>query len=187
MIYARRDGVVIRDLEPGDPAQLAAAERAQGWQATEDKYLDRLRDRDAGRCVALAAELDGAPVGYVNLYFEPLAGPFRGIPEIVDFGVLERCRRRGVGTLLMDVAEDLAAGRADRVCLAVGLHGGYGSAQRMYVKRGYVFDGSGAWYRDAPCPPYAPCANDDDLVLYMVKEVRGRGDQRDRLSPKPSC
>ena len=175
MIYAERGGVVIRDMVAGDPEALAAAERAQGWNATEEKYRIRLRDRDEGRCAALAAELNGAAVGYVSLYFEPLAGPFRGIPEIVDFGVLERCRRHGVGTLLMDVAEALAAGRADRVCLGVGLHGGYGSAQRMYVKRGYVFDGSGTWFRDAPCPPYAPCVNDDDLVLYMVKELREQG------------
>ena len=72
---------------------------------------------------------------------------------------------------VMDAAEALARQRSGEVCLAVGLHGGYGSAQRMYVKRGYVPDGSGAWYRDAPCAPYAPCANDDDLVLYMKKAL----------------
>ena len=89
----------------------------------------------------------------------------------MDVGVLEKYRRRGAGTLLMDAAEALARQRSGEVCLAVGLHGGYGSAQRMYVKRGYVPDGSGAWYRDAPCAPYAPCANDDDLVLYMKKAL----------------
>lgn len=31
------------------------------------------------------------------------------------------------------------------VCIGVGLHAGYGSAQRMYVKRGYIPDGTGVW------------------------------------------
>ncbi len=49
---------------------------------------------------------------------------------------------------------------------------GYGSAQRMYVKRGYIPDGSGVWYQNAVCPAYGPCANDDDLVLYLSKKLR---------------
>lgn len=165
---------VVRPMRPDDPERIAAAERAQGWAgAASDKYFTRLRDAAEGRCAALVAELDGEPVGYINLYWEPLAGPFSGIPEIVDFGVLERVRRRGIGAMLMDAAESLAAGRSARVCLGVGLHSGYGAAQRMYVLRGYVPDGSGVWYRDRVCAPYSPCENDDDLVLYLVKSLPG--------------
>ena len=69
-------------------------------------------------------------------------------------------------------AEAVAARYADAVYLGVGLHSGYGSAQRMYVKRGYVPDGSGVWYRDTACAPYAPCINDDELVLYLSKKLR---------------
>ena len=57
------------------------------------------------------------------------------------------------------------------ICIGVGLHSGYGSAQRMYVKRGYVPDGSGVWYRDKVCEPYEKCCNDDDLVLYLSKNI----------------
>ena len=69
------------------------------------------------------------------------SGPFAGqtIPEIVDFGVLEKFRRRGIGAKLMDAAEQAALQTNSRVCLGVALHAGYGSAQRMYVKRGYTF------------------------------------------------
>ena len=49
-------------------------------------------------------------------------------------------------------------------------HSGYGAAQRLYSKRGYLPDGSGVWYRDAPMEPYGPCAADDDLVLYLWKD-----------------
>ena len=36
---------------------------------------------------------------------------------------------------------------ADVVSLAVGLHTGYGQAQRLYIKRGYIPDGTGVWYQ----------------------------------------
>ena len=107
--------------------------------------------------------------------YPPVEGPFvsREWPKINDFGVLQKYRRRGIGAKLMDAAEKIAAGRADTVCLSVGLHNGYGSAQRMYVKRGYIPDGSGAWYNGKPCTPYDTVyTNDDDLVLYMSKELR---------------
>ena len=95
----------------------------------------------------------------------------QGLPEIVDFGVLEKYRGRGIGTKLMNVAELIAKEFADRICLGVGLHSGYGSAQRMYVKRGYIPDGSGVWYNNSVCEPYASCCNDDELVLYFSKQL----------------
>ena len=72
----------------------------------------------------------------------------------------------------MDAAEKAAGQYADTVCLGVGLHDGYGSAQRMYVKRGYIPDGSGVWYQDKPCIQYETvCTVDDDLILYMSKKL----------------
>ena len=148
MVYYAEGPLVIRDLQPGDGEKQAAGEMAQGWQDTREKYNARLRDQAAGKAVAMAALLDGEPVGYINVYPDAPWGPFggQGLPEIVDFGVLEKCRRRGIGGKLMDAAEKVAARYGDTVYLGVGLHSGYGAAQRMYVKRGYVPDGSGAWY-----------------------------------------
>jgi hypothetical protein len=59
---------------------------------------------------------------------------------------------------------------ADKVYLGVGMHSGYGAAQRLYVKRGYVPDGSGVWYDDKICEPYSDCKNNDGLILYLIKE-----------------
>lgn len=72
----------------------------------------------------------------------------------------------------MDVAEEIAAQYADTVYLGVGLHSGYGSAQRMYIKRGYLPDGSGVWYGEKVANPYEPYCNDDDLNLYLSKKLR---------------
>ena len=72
----------------------------------------------------------------------------------------------------MDIAEQIAKQYADTVCLGVGLCDAYGSAQRMYVKRGYIPDGTGVWYRDITCIQYETvCTIDDDLILFLSKEL----------------
>ena len=174
MIYYRDEEVLIRDLKESDARIITEEEIAQGWHQSVEKYEKRLRDRDAGKCVSLAAEYRGSVAGYINVYPDSQWGAFgrRGLPEIVDFGVLEKYRNRGIGAKLMDAAENIAARYADTVYLGVGLHSGYGSAQRMYVKRGYIPDGSGAWYGDHVCEPYSACENGDELVLYLSKKLK---------------
>lgn len=164
--------ILIRLLREEDGPQLALEEQAQGWGTTTEKFETRMRDFAAGACIPLCAELDGKPVGYVNLYKEP-GGPFAGTgwPYIVDFAVLERVRGRGVGSALMDAVEALAAETSDTVCLGVGLHSGYGAAQRMYVLRGYVPDGSGVWYEGHVLEQYVPCVNDDELNLFLSRKL----------------
>ena len=61
---------------------------------------------------------------------------------------------------------------SDVVFLAVGVHSGYGTAQRIYVKRGYIPDGNGVWYQGKVLEQYAPCVNDDDLLLFFSKNLR---------------
>ena len=181
MIYYDNGEIVIRDMVEGDARIITDEEIAQGWRQSVEKYETRLRHRVQGRCFALVAEYRGSVAGYVHVYPNPGEGAFagRGFPEIVDLGVLEKYRRRGIGTALMDAAEKVAARYSDTVCLAVGLHSGYGSAQRMYVRRGYLPDGSGAWYRGRVCPPYGDCANDDDLVLYLSRKLSPSDGGRD--------
>lgn len=161
-------------METKDAEIIAAAEREQGWDASAEKYLSRIQDQQSGKAIALVAEYTEIPVGYINIYPDNTWGALgnKGYPEIVDFGVLEKYRNRGIGTILMDVAEKIASEYADTVYLGVGLHSGYGSAQRMYVKRGYIPDGSGVWYQDKVCEPYGDCKNDDDLVLYFLKKLK---------------
>lgn len=173
MIYDAKGRLILRGMEEKDAQEITEAERRQGWNACAAKYQKRLADQREGKAVSLVAEYDGRPVGYINVYPGGNGGPFvgKGYPEIVDFGVLESHRRRGIGAALMDAAEKIAASYAGAVYLGVGLHSGYGAAQRMYIKRGYIPDGSGVWYRDKVCEPYKECRNDDDLVLYLVKKL----------------
>lgn len=179
MVYYEDNEIKIRDLEPADVPVITAEEIAQGWNATADKYEMRLRHQKEMNSTALAAEYRGQVAGYVNVYPNSPWGAFagRGLPEIVDFGVLEKYRRHGIGSKLMDVAEEIASKYSDIVYLGVGLHSGYGSAQRMYVKRGYIPDGSGVWYGRGVCEPYGECRNDDDLNLYLSKDLTAGKDK----------
>ena len=174
MVYYELNDILIRDMEPGDARIITDGEIAQGWQQSIDKYLTRLKDQAEGRAISLVAEYRGSVAGYVSVYPDSKWGAFagRGLPAIVDFGVLEKYRRNGVGSALMDAAESIAARYADAVYLGVGLHEGYGSAQRMYVKRGYIPDGTGVWYGERVCPQYGECRNDDSLVLYLSKKLK---------------
>lgn len=174
MIYYNDSDIVIRDMVENDARIITDEEIAQGWDQSIDKYLMRLEHQASGMSVALVAEYKGAVAGYINVYPNSEWGAFgnKGLPEIVDFGVLAKYRRNGIGTKLMDVAEEIAARYSDTVYLGVGLHSGYGSAQRLYIKRGYIPDGTGAWYNDVICTPYTDCTNDDGLVLYLSKKLR---------------
>lgn len=174
MIYYNDNEITIRDLVRDDIKIFVEEENAQGWQTTADKFEMRLSHQADGKSISLAAEYNGEPAGYINVYTNSEWGAFAntGYPEIVDFAVLEKFRRKGIGTKLMETAEQISSEYADTVYLGVGLHSGYGSAQRMYVKRGYIPDGKGVWYGHSVCEPYADCKNDDDLVLYLSKKLR---------------
>lgn len=174
MIYYSDNDILIRNMELQDVQIITDEEIAQGWHATVEKYEMRLKDQADGRAISLVAEYCGNIAGYINVYPNSTWGAFanQGFPEIVDFGVLEKYRKHGIGSKLMDVAEKIASEYADIVYLGVGLHSGYGSAQRMYYKRGYIPDGTGVWYGDKIASPYENYCNDDDLNLYFSKKLR---------------
>jgi len=102
--------------------------------------------------------------------YPPFAGA--GVPEIVDFNVLGRHRRGGIGTELMDEAERRIERRADTAGIGVGLYADYGSAQRLYVKRGYVPDGAGIVVDGAAPRPGSTIVLDDSPALMFTKRLR---------------
>ncbi len=164
----------IRSMIPEDIETLSAGFAAQGWQPKPEVWKRYIEQEAAGQRLTFVAEVDGAAAGYLNLVRSPQCGPYAGsgLPEITDFNVLAPYRRQGIGAALMDAVEAAAAREYDVVTIGVGLHSGYGSAQRMYVKRGYIPDGSGVWYRNHRAAEGEAVANDDDLVLYFSKKLR---------------
>ena len=91
--------------------------------------------------------------------------------------MLPEYRQRGIGTRLMDAAEELAFSRSPAVGIGVGMYADYGAAQRMYVRRGYVPDGRGLTYNNRVVEPGETVCVDDDLVLHFTKRKPRRADQ----------
>ncbi len=110
-------------------------------------------------------------LGYITLKWQSEYPFFRehDIPEIKDLNVLPAYRKQGAGNAFLDIAEQAAYERSGTVGLAVGLYADYGSAQRIYVKRGYIPDGHGVTYGHQTVPAGENVCLDDDLVLWMVK------------------
>ncbi len=94
----------------------------------------------------------------------------------MDLNILPVYRKMGIASLLLDRAEKEAANRSDTIGIGVGLYagedGGYGSAQRLYVKRGYIPDGNGVAYNYEPTIPGYSYPLDDELVLWLTKKLR---------------
>ncbi len=167
--------VYLRPIQLEDAAAFETAFALQGWDKPRTQFERYYREQQAGTRAVVVAEIDGTPVGYITILPHKNAGPFAktGWPELSDFNVLEAYQHCGIGTRLMEEAERIAFTQSDTITIGVGLHRGYGTAQRMYVRRGYIPDGSGVWYHDEPLAENAPCLNDDDLVLYFSKKRTG--------------
>lgn len=172
-VYYQDRDLTVRPMLERDCGAFAGGFAAQGWDKPLSQYENYLREQEGGVRQVIVAEWRGETAGYTTLLPRAGAGPFadKPWPEVCDFNVLEKFQRRGIGSKILDTAEELASRVSDTVCLGVGLYSGYGTAQRMYVKRGYVPDGSGIWYRDRLLEPYTACVNDDDLVLYLSKKL----------------
>ncbi|WP_327637375.1 GNAT family N-acetyltransferase [Kribbella sp. NBC_00482] len=166
------DALEIRPLRVEDPPVMAAAFDAIEWSKPESQYRRYLGEQEAGTRDVLIAAVDGEFAGYVTVRWVSQYEPFDGIPEVQDFNVLPKFRRRGIGSALMDAAEALVAERSPVVGIGVGLYADYGTAQRMYVRRGYIPDGRGLLYNLEQVPPGEMVRNDDDTVLMFTKQLR---------------
>jgi len=162
-------------MEESDVEQLFQAFASQGWGAFKPQSLFAryYSEQNNKKHIVVIAGKDDKLAGYVILAPAAEAGPFfaKGIPEIRDFSVLKIYQRQGIGSEMMCAVETLAKESCNYVSLAVGLYADYGTAQRMYVKRGYVPDGSGIWHFGKQVPPGQTVVNDDDLLLYFSKDL----------------
>lgn len=161
----------IRKMQESDIKDLSRGFIRQGWPSREEVLTRYFEEQESGEREVLVAEVEGAVAGYITILPSAKHGPFAEIyPELSDFNVFKPFQNQGIGNLLMEEAEKRVKLVSDKVTLGVGLHSGYGPAQRLYIRRGYIPDGTGVWYRNQPLEMNATSQNNDDLVLYLVKE-----------------
>ena len=173
MIYFEAENFIIRKMKSDDALILHQCRLSQGWSSDLSQFEMYFNKQQNKQHIVFVAQHHEQRIGYILLRPQADHGPFahQSIPEIADFNVFEAYRGQGYGHRILDVVERYAAQFSSTLSLAVGLHRGYGVAQRLYIQRGYIFDGTGVWYQDKQLQPYAPCCNDDDLVLYLIKNM----------------
>ena len=162
----------IRKMQESDIKDLSRGFTSQGWPSREEILTRYFKEQESGEREVLIADLTSAVAGYITILPDAKQGPFAGMaPELSDFNVFEPFQNQGIGNLLLEEAEKRVRLISDKVTLGVGLHSGYGPAQRLYIKRGYIPDGTGVWYQNHQPAMNAVCEDIGELVLYLSKNL----------------
>jgi ribosomal protein S18 acetylase RimI-like enzyme len=130
--------------------QTATAEERE-WAASlmagSDPWITLGRGLDAcrSRCNdpeyrLFVARQNGRPCGFVLIHPRGVAGS----PYVASIAVAEEFRGRGLGTRMMDFAEDLFAGKSRYIFLCVSSFNA--RARALYERRGYSLVGELADY-----------------------------------------
>lgn len=138
-------------------------------------YFERcLVEQEQSTRRVFLAFLNNRAAAFGMLNRRPLYALFQrmGIPEIQDLNTDPAFRRQGLATAIITACEDLArAGGCTHIGIGVGLYAGYGAAQRLYVRLGYIPDGLGVVYDSQTVAPAEIRPVDDDLNLMMIKSL----------------
>ncbi len=175
---SRTRDVLMHPLIREGSAAISEAFNQIGWNKSPSLFEGYLKEQEAGERLVWVAHVHDEFAGYVSLKWQSGYPSFQeqNIPEVMDLNVLPAFRKMGIGSLLLDAAEKEALTKSQIIGIGVGLYagedGGYGSAQRLYVKRGYIPDGKGVTYNYEPTIPGNSYPLDDDLVLWFTKRLR---------------
>lgn len=159
----------------GDGNSESAIRFLLEWvSAGEAEARSYLADHAEPEGASLVAAHGHDVIGYVAMVWESNYAGFRsrGIPLVHQIAVAGPYRRRGVATLLMDAAEQLARDRGIATLgITVGLFDEYGPAHRLYAQRGYIPDGRGACEGQQPLRRGMHVTVDDDLIIWLTKDL----------------
>lgn len=163
--------LIIKYMTEFEISTIVASFSACGLSKQSNIFEQYLLEQDLGIRVSWVAYYDNVFAGYNTLKWDSDYAYFRQnkIPEIKDLNVIPPFRSKGIGSTLLDVAEHKAFKVNDIVGLGVGLYADYGSAQRLYIKRGYIPDGRGITYNYLRLEQGQMATLDDELILWMTK------------------
>lgn len=168
-----RSKIKLRAIEQEDCEVISQAFKKQGWDKPVSQYQNYYDSQSRGERDVILASYEDDFAGYLVINWKSTYLPFfkEGIPEIVDFNVLKKYQRRGIGSMLMDEAERQIAKVSSRAGIGVGLYEDYGAAQALYAERGYVPDGRGITRDSKPVLKGQHVTMDDGLIMCLVKQL----------------
>lgn len=169
--------ISIRFMQYSDVPHISRAFQDAHWPKSNMLFESYLNEHQTKKRLIWVALYRGLFAGYVTLKWISEYQFFSNqlIPEIADLNVLPSYRNLGIGSCLLNRAEQAASTQCSFVGIGVGLYGGsdggYGFAQRLYVKRGYIPDGKGVTYNYQYAIPHKQYPLDDDLILWFIKQL----------------
>ena len=166
--------MVIRTLIKSDIPVIVDAFAKSNWTEKPSSLFEQyLEEQSNGKRVCWIALSGNKFAGYITLKWQSLYSHFskENIPEISDLNVLPVFRSSGIGSALIEKCEGLAITKSDFIGVGVGLYPDYGSAQRLYIKLGYIPDGHGVTYNYKYVVPGTKYPLDDNLVLWFRKKL----------------
>lgn len=174
-------GKMIVEIRPLAPEELGLVERhiAFDWGAPA-KHRERLARQRGGEVVYLIAWNLDLPIGHVLLVWggttdEPVRTQLADCADLQDLFVAPECRRRGVGSRLLDEAEALVTQRGLHR-LGLGAAVDNPDARRLYQRKGFRDAGFGEYPtggvyidRDGSEQPW------EEICEYMIKQMGSDG------------
>lgn len=140
------------------------------------KHIRRLMRQEKNEIAYLIAFREKKPVGHVVIQWagttdEPMASQLTDCPDIVDLRVHHDFYRRGIGSKLMDEAENMVRSRGfKRVGLSVGTDNV--PAAQMYKKRGYNDAGFGRHIERGSYTDKNGNVNSwEEECIYLIKDL----------------
>lgn len=142
------------------------------------KHREYLYEQQRGETVYLVAWENGLPVGHIVLRWagtihEPVASRLRNCPNIEDLFVHPDYRKRGIGSMLLADAEELARRRRYP---AVGLSVAVDNrpARTLYEHRGYRDSGFGTFQHTVPhLDQQGRLQLREETCVYLIKQLGG--------------
>ncbi|MEL6134455.1 MAG: GNAT family N-acetyltransferase [Bacteroidota bacterium] len=165
--------ISLRAIRSEDCVPISKAFEEQGWNKPVAQYENYVQFQERGERDIILAEYEGEFAGYLTIQWQSDYKPFaeKRIPEIVDFNVLKKYQRRGIGTSLMDEAEARIKKVSAYAGIGFGVYQDYGAAQILYINRGYKPDGRGLVRDSISLKPGEMITIDDSIVFCLTKKL----------------
>ena len=165
------------EIHPLREAELPTIERELGLDvAAPGKHRDRFARQQERSVVYLVAWLNDRPVGHGLVKWQGADNPelhsIHDCPDIEDLFVNPTVRSRGIGSRLLEAAENLARERGyAKIGLAVGVENP--RAHALYESRGYRDAGAGVYTeRWSLVDANGETHHYAETCVYLIKPLR---------------
>lgn len=163
--------IVVKQLETQDILLLEQTIKREPF-----KHYERFLSQCSGILIYLIAWQNGLPIGTVMVRWKGKPLPaleqrYPGCPHLIDLYVVSAYRNCGVGTRLMEAAEEAARQRGyTHIGLSVALENR--RARALYTRRRYLDAGCDTYYISwTEIDGEGKAHEINDECIYLVKEL----------------